>query len=755
MVRGNSPTLSPASLLDHVRCLVWEAEIREGRGGELEWTPEVRNPEGAARFLPLEVRPGESYTEAWLRSRDREDQLSGAVWSEQAIRSGQAFTLEYRCTRADGSIRWLREDVDVEPVGPGRWRAVGAVTDITDRKRGEELRANVAKVVEATSDFVVTTDTRGRLLYANGAMRRLLGIPERAELRASSHSWLDAQILEVGIPAAVREGIWRGEASLTGARGRTVQVSAVITGHRSGDGRVQSVSIIARDITERKRMEDALRAAEARFRVIAEAAPVGIFLADPSGATLYVNPEGLRQADLERGAATGDGWMRRIHPDDREAVKGEWSAAMRERRPYAQAYRLLRGDGTVVWVEVTAAPVWDGDRLVGYVGASTDVTGRRDLEEQLRHLHKMEAVGRLAGGIAHDFNNVLAVVNGYADLLLRDLTSDDPAYEPLTEIRKAGERASSLTRQLLAYSRRQVLKPEHLDLNAAVENLTGMLRRVLGEDIRLEFRRHPRPVPVFADVGQIEQVILNLAVNARDAMRGGGSLRIAVDEVERETAAGRAPGRYALLTVSDTGTGIPEAALEHIFEPFFTTKPVGEGTGLGLSTVYGIVRQSGGDIEVETGPGGTTFRTYLPRTEGSPEAPRPREKTVPPRGSGRVLIVEDEQVVRGLARRVLERYGYEVVEASGGAEALERLREGAFVVLVTDVIMPEMSGPQLVERARALHPSLPVLFMTGYAEEQLPGLTQDGCSLIRKPFTPAALGERLALLIQGRSDPAP
>jgi nitrogen-specific signal transduction histidine kinase len=377
----------------------------------------------------------------------------------------------------------------------------------------------------------------------------------------------------------------------------------------------------------------------------------------------------------------------------------------------------------------------------------------RRSEAQLRHAQKMEAVGRLAGGVAHDFNNLLTVITGYSEVLLQGLRAGDPLRESLGEIRTAGERAGLLTRQLLAFSRKQLLHPVVLDLNAVVADMERMLRRLIGEDVELVTRLQPGLWPVRADPGQMEQVLLNLAVNARDAMPTGGRLAIETANVELAGSAagllGERPGRYTLLAVSDTGCGMPPEVRAHLFEPFFTTKEVGRGTGLGLSTVYGIVTQSGGHIAVETEVGrGSSFRVYLPR---APEADALARRKEPagglPRGQETVILVEDDDALRAVIHTILRRCGYQVLDARHGGDALVSCEQhaGPIHLLISDVVMPQMSGPQLAERLAWLRPGLQVLYISGYTDEAVirHGVVNPAVAFLQKPFTPAALAQKV------------
>ena len=378
----------------------------------------------------------------------------------------------------------------------------------------------------------------------------------------------------------------------------------------------------------------------------------------------------------------------------------------------------------------------------------------RASEEALRQSQKIEAVGRLAGGIAHDFNNLLTVINGYSQLLLSRLGSDDPDRVEIEEINTAGARAAALTRQLLAFSRKQVLQPKVLELNAVVTNMERMLHPMIGEDIELHTVLHPQLGRVLADPGQIEQVIMNLAINARDAMPHGGRLTIETANVElNETYARRlltiTPGPHVLMAVSDTGCGMDKGTQAHIFEPFFTTKEQGKGTGLGLSTVYGIVKQSGGSIWVYSEPGrGTTFKIYLPRVEEPAESVEPdTARARPPNGTETILLVEDEAGVRSLARAALQVYGYTVLEAANGDEAIRICdrRQGAIHLLVTDMVMPGMDGRALSEQLIARLPQMKVLYLSGYAGGAIVnnGVLDSSMAFLQKPFSPEALARKV------------
>jgi two-component system cell cycle sensor histidine kinase/response regulator CckA len=387
-----------------------------------------------------------------------------------------------------------------------------------------------------------------------------------------------------------------------------------------------------------------------------------------------------------------------------------------------------------------------------------DVTGRRQLEDQLRQAQKMEAVGMLAGGVAHDFNNLLTIISGYSQLILNNLSASDPNRHSAEQIMKAGERAAALTRQLLAFSRRQVLQPKVFELNKLVASLSTMLQRLIGEDVELRLVLPPEVGRVSADPGQIEQVLMNLAVNARDAMPQGGILTIETSNRQiGEEYTGRhitvKPGSYIQLSVSDTGSGMDQATKARLFEPFFTTKAPGRGTGLGLSTVFGIVKQSGGNVEVYSEPGhGTSVKVYLPSIDQQAfiETADPRRKTA--RGTETILLAEDDEMVRSLVRETLEREGYKVIESADPVEArrIADHHKGNIQLLITDVVMPKLSGRELAEQLIRRRPDLKVLYMSGYTDNAVlnSGILHQDVAFLQKPFTPSALAEKVREVLE-------
>jgi signal transduction histidine kinase len=416
---------------------------------------------------------------------------------------------------------------------------------------------------------------------------------------------------------------------------------------------------------------------------------------------------------------------------------------------YQIGKRYLRKDGSAVRGRLTASAVRDSDGRTQFViGLVEDVTERELLEGQLRQAQKMEAIGQLAGGVAHDFNNLLGIITGYSELLEKDLGPGHRGLGRLQQVRRAADRAAGLTRQLLAFSRKQILQPRVLDLGEVVSDVEKMLRRLIGEDVQVVTVFGPGLGRVMADPGQIEQVLVNLAVNARDAMPGGGKLIVEtanadLDEAYARNHAGVVPGRYVLLSVSDTGHGMDAETLSHIFEPFFTTKKEGKGTGLGLATVYGVVKQSGGHVSVYSEPGrGTTFRVYLPRTADQPREEAPPAPEPPPRGTETVMLVEDAEVLRLMMRELLELNGYRVLEIARPEEAAAAAAayDGEIHLLVTDVVMPNLSGRETAESVRARRPGIRVLYVSGYTDDVIThhGVLEAGTHLLQKPFTTQA-----------------
>jgi PAS domain S-box-containing protein len=510
---------------------------------------------------------------------------------------------------------------------------------------------------------------------------------------------------------------------------------------------------LALESAERRQAEAELRASEERFRELAETVQDVFWISNAAKShVLYVSPayEAIWGRSCQSLYALPRSWQDAIHEDDRERI-ARAAATRQVDGSYDEEYRIVRPDGQVRWIRDRAFPVRNADgQIERLVGVARDITTQVRTEEQLRHSQKMEAIGRLAGGVAHDFNNVLSAIMIQADLTVESRRLADEDREAIQQIRAATERAASLTRQLLMFSRRQVMQTRDLDLNVVVSDIAKMLQRIIGEDVRLEVRLNEASLPTRADAGMLDQVLMNLSVNARDAMPGGGRLLIetldcVVDGDGTHRHPDARPGRYVCLRVSDTGTGMAPDVLPRIFEPFFTTKAPGRGTGLGLATVFGIVRQHEGWIDVHSEVGrGTRFEVCLPAVESAAE---PVSRPVAASASGgteAILLVEDEEPVRMLARRVLERRGYRVIEAGNGADALRLWQEHRREIrlLLTDLVMPEgVSGHQLASQLVADEPRLKVVFTSGYSAdmgEHARGLPE-GHHFVQKPFSPHQL----------------
>ena len=604
----------------------------------------------------------------------------------------------------------------------------------------------------------------GRFLDVNATLVELLGYPDRATLLASPspglyvrpsdrRRWLE--LLE-------RDGVVRDfETQLRRPDGSMIWVrDSAYASRDEGEPLTSYIGIVV-DVTEGKVADEMLRRSEERFLLAARATMDTLWDWDFATDDIWWN-EGItaRYGYAPQAAGGMPEWIERVHPKDRERVVASLhTMAESGSHHWNEEYRFRRADGTYAVVYNRGHVLRDAQGVpMRMIGAMMDITERHALEGQLRHAMKMEAVGRLAGGIAHDFNNLLTAILGHTDLVLTALPADDTNRPAVEEVSAAAHRAAALTRQLLAFSRKQTLEPRRLVLNGVVASMEKMLRRLIGEEIVLSTQLDERLGAVRADQSQLEQVIVNLVVNARDAMPRGGTLRLttsnaALGESKRDVA----PGPYVRLSVSDDGIGMAPDTLAHVFEPFFTTKDIGQGTGLGLATVYGIVRQSGGYIEVKSDVGrGTTFDINLPRLVDDLDQ-EPLTVTAHPAtgGSETILLVEDEPSVRRLARRVLERLGYEILEAASGAAALAAAgeRDGPIDLLLTDVVMPGLRGDELAAQLAPLRPDMVVLYISGYTDGamDLGAVRAAGSEFLAKPFTPEALARKVRDLLDARS----
>ncbi|MDQ3517497.1 MAG: response regulator [Gemmatimonadota bacterium] len=510
---------------------------------------------------------------------------------------------------------------------------------------------------------------------------------------------------------------------------------------------------LEREMRERKTAEVALRNSERLNRHLVEHLPHRILVKDRNSVTLFCNANYAQDLGLPLEQVIGKDAFAFYPRELAEAYSADdrWVMAQGTLKEVEEPYQA---NGQARWVHTVKVPYRnDQGEIIGVLVVFEDITERKQLEGQFRQSQKMEAMGRLAGGVAHDFNNLLTVILGNSELLLADLAPDDPHQSDIAEIQKAGERAAGLTRQLLAFSRKQIIEPTLFDLNVVVADMLKMLGRLIGEDVKVVLATRSEPSLVEADRGQMEQVVMNLAVNARDAMPKGGTLTIAtgiatLDEHDARTQLSVKPGDYVVLTVTDTGTGIAPEVQARLFEPFFTTKEVGKGTGLGLATVHGIVTGGGGGIRVSSEVGkGTSFKVYFPRAKATKISAEPPPRVARPReGAETVLVVEDADALRELARRMLQRHGYTVLVASNAEDALSVFEQNASIdVLLTDVVMPGTSGPELSRQLVERRPDLRVIYMSGYTEDAIVhhGVLNPGITLLHKPFTSEALGLKI------------
>jgi two-component system cell cycle sensor histidine kinase/response regulator CckA len=658
----------------------------------------------------------------------------------------------------------------------GHEASIALILDVTDPKRAEEaLRQSEQRlrlILDNALDAVITMRPSGAISDWNAQAEKMFGwsraealgqqmsstiIPERYR---DHHDRGLKKFLATGVGPVLNKRI---EITALRRDGSEFPVELAISPAKVGEE--WTFSAFIRDLTGKIEAERALHASERRLVQILEAVPLGILVADETGQIVFANAGGQKTLGSGVVASVGVGKLAEVY---QAYLAGTDQLYPTERMPLVRALRgevsavddmeLHHGDH-VVSLSVKGAPILDTDgKIVSAVVAFIDTSERKSLEAQVRQASKMEAVGQLAGGVAHDFNNLLTVIMSYGSMLLDRLAPDDCNREDVQEIAAAADRAAALTKQLLAFSRKQVMQPQVMDINAVIHDVENMLRRIIGEDIELQTSLDPGVGTINADPGQLQQVLMNLVVNARDAMPAGGRLQISTSNsrlsVESAQGAVRAvDGDYVVLTVSDTGTGMTTEVQRRLFDPFFTTKDQGRGTGLGLSTVYGIIKQSNGEIFVHSELGeGSSFNVYFPHFTATAEHPVPAAKAVEvPRGFETVLLVEDDANVRSLATRVLAGYGYNVLVASGGVEALAIALDPTILidVVLTDVVMPGINGRELLEQIVSARPGLATLLMSGYTDDEVlrRGVMQGEAVFLQKPFTPEQLARKVRLAL--------
>lgn len=699
--------------------------------------------------------------------RERITEVVGRVLKSEV----KEYAAQYRLVHPNGAVRWI--DAHGVRIRDGSEHMIGVGIDVTDLKRTEqrlkESEEKYSLLLNSTAEAIYGLDLGGRCTFCNPACLRLLGYGSAEELlgkdmhKIMHYSHFDGTIYrddECAIYVAVRKGrashvtdevFWRADGTSFPAEYWSYPM------YKGGE--VVGAVVTFLDISERKKTEQALRKSEEKYRKLFENAMYGVYVAKPDGTILDANPaivkmlgysskEELLSRNLELDIYES--------PTDRQNVRD----ATHDERVEGVEVNWIRKDGKTLPVRMSGAAILSDDGVTPVFEVIVeDVTERKKLEQQYLQSQKMEVVGLLAGGISHDFNNLLGVILGNADLLHDKAEQSQQRH--IDAIKKAGNSAAQLVRQLLAFSRKQVLQPSLLNLNAVISDVGKMLQRLIGEDVRIVTDLDTGIGPIRADRGQIEQILLNLATNARDAMPNGGTFTVQTrnaelgrDDVSRYPYV--QPGAYVRLTVSDTGMGMSEEVRTRVFEPFFTTKEKGRGTGLGLATVYGIVKQSLGFIWVTSRPGaGATFDICLPRLEGAPlpEVPNLQHRSEPPRGTETVLLLEDDNSLRQVTCEFLMASGYNVLQASRGDIALDLASQyrGAISLVVSDVVLPEMDGPSAVSKLQKLHPEMQVLFVSGFAEVPVAQqLIAQGAPLLQKPVSRIELMRKIDEMLHSR-----
>jgi len=690
----------------------------------------------------------------YILPEDRERVVGAFISLAGAARS---LDVEYRILRPDGEVRWVRvRGFQVRDAAGKLIRHTGIVTDITERKRAEERIAEQAALIDQTHDVIAVRDLQHRIIFWNKGAERLFGwrAEEVVGYRINEMIHPDSTSLQEAEQTVFREGKWTGEMRKITKSGDRITVQSSWTLLQDAQNRPKSILVIASDITEHKRAEDELRRRDERFRLLIENASDLITILNAEGIIRFQSPSSKRLLGYEPEEVVGRSAFEFIHADDVSRAADALKQALADATaPVSVEYRFRHHNGTWRILQSIGRSISDESPDGFIVINSRDVTENRSLEVQFRQAQKMEAFGQLASGVAHDFNNILAVIQMQAGLLRKE---QDPATMQIdfaTEIEKAAQRGANLTRQLLMFSRRQTLQSRDLDLNDTITHVAKMLHRILGEDVQMQFKFAAKSLFVHADAGMMDQILLNLTVNARDAMPKGGQLIVETyafefDEYAAAQTFQARPGSFVCLSVTDTGCGIPAENLPRIFEPFFTTKEVGKGTGLGLATVFGIVQQHQGWINVDSEVGrGTTFRVYLPRlTKAANKAVSGPPPTIARGGNETILLVEDDSALRATAKIALSRLGYRVLEAPNALEALEiwKMHHAEIRLLLADLVMPGgVTGKELAGRLLQQDPELKVIYTSGYSAETASKdfHLEEGVNFLAKPFEVHKLAE--------------
>ncbi len=692
-----------------------------------------------------------------------------------AWKEGSPFRIEEMISQPDGTVRVY--DVSKVPVfhpDGGRKGIVVLGYDITERKKAEEEIRKLSKIVETTPEAIVVTDMQGKIEYVNQGLLTLGDFDDDNSLIGESvFSFSDEegvrQLKEEIIPTIVSEGKWIGEITVKRRDSSMFPADMVCSLIPDEEGRPKYLLSQFLDITRRKSTEEQLRESEQKFRDMTNLLPQIVYEIDIDGNLTYVNNHafesfGYSQKDYEKGINV----LQTLIPENRNIAKANIEKVLYGKDIGNPEYTALRKDGSTFPIIIYASAILKDNKPVGLRGIIVDITERKQAEEektriedQYHQAQKMESVGRLAGGVAHDFNNMLGVILGYTELALDNIDPSEPIFSTLQEIRKAADRSADLTRQLLAFARRQTVSPSVLDLNETVDGMLKMLLRLIGEDIDLSWLPGTGLWPVKVDPAQIDQILANLCVNSRDAIAGVGKMIIetenaAFDETFCAEHNEFVPGEYVLLTVSDDGCGMDKAILENLFEPFFTTKEVGQGTGLGLATIYGIVKQNNGFIYVcSEVDAGTTFRIYLPRYIGTVVQLQKKDPVEQVSfGHETILLVEDELSILKMTTMMLESQGYTVLDAitPGAAISLAGEYNGEIHLLLTDVIMPEMNGRELANTVESFYPSIKRLFMSGYTANVIAHrrVLDEGVNFLQKPFAMQDLAAKVREVLDSK-----
>jgi len=682
---------------------------------------------------------------------------------------------EFRKIHKDGHVIWVREWARVIQGANGKYLVFVICEDVTEEKEAKEREFALGRILEESQNEIYIVELESfRYILANRGARENLGytIEELRKLTPleTKPDMTPKMFHELLSP------LLKGEKKIVEFTCKHLRKNGTfypveVHGQLGTyEGKRVLICVIV-DISERQRSEEELESSRQQYEVLVNSIDGIVWEADiRTDKFTFVSKQAERILGypLAQWLEEKSFWLNHLHPEDRDWAATFGISDIPEMSDYEMEYRMKAADGRFVWFRDLTRIVWEDNKPVKLCGIMVDVTQQhlaqqalRESEERLLQAQKMEAIGQLAGGVAHDFNNLLTVILGYSELLLNRIKVEGVVRDKVGEINRAADRAAALTRQLLAFSRKQVLQPKTLDLNDVVATLDKMLRRLIGEHIEFITRRDSHIHFVNADPGQIEQVLMNLVVNARDAMPLGGKLTISTSNVFLtqdqigEHAADIAHGDYVMLSVSDTGHGMDDETKSRIFEPFFTTKEKGYGTGLGLSTAYGIIKQSGGFITVETEPeSGTIFKVFLPKTEKKETVKQvAKREIILPRGTETILLVEDEDILRPLAKNILEGCGYVVLETSNGKDALEICEDytGDIQLLLTDVVMPQINGRELAEKIMLMRPEICVIYMSGYTDDAVVrrGLIGKTMEFIQKPFTSETLAMKVREVLDG------